>query len=87
MKNLEMDIERTPLLGGGDSVSGKELPHPEPQPNQTYSSGIVDGGANGALSSFKTGTSEDDYVAWPSFIPAPRQKRVIIVGAGVSGVQ
>jgi hypothetical protein len=79
-----MNIERTPLL---DPLSAENVKTAKPTPtlsqNNTYSAGIIDGREYGGLSGFTH--KMNDF--WPLHIPIHRQKRVIIVGAGVSGIQ
>lgn len=78
-----MDIERTPLLQGMENAKVPK-PSPVPSPNDdTYSAGILNGNEYGGLSGFSQ--KKDD--SWPLKVPHHRQKRVIIVGAGVSGIQ
>ncbi len=77
---MAIDIERTPLLH-------KEVPHPVPQPDETYTAGILDGGDYGALSGFSKGVEEELKNDKPYTVPPSRQKRFIIVGAGISGLQ
>lgn len=79
-----MDIERTPLLQSKHVENIKAAkPTPIQSPNNTYSAGILDGREYGGLSGFPQ--KKNDF--WPRSIPIHRQKRIIIVGAGVSGIQ
>lgn len=81
---VNMDIERTPLLDSQSVEDAKKAkPTPVISPNRTYSAGIIDGREYGGLSGFSHKKNE----FWPLHIPLHRQKRVIIVGAGVSGIQ
>jgi hypothetical protein len=57
------------------------------QAPETYSAGILDASDYGALSGFSEDASSASKAEWPAQIPPHRQKRVIIVGAGVSGIQ
>jgi cation diffusion facilitator CzcD-associated flavoprotein CzcO len=57
------------------------------QASETYSAGILDGSDYGALSGFSKDAGTVSEAEWPAQIPPHRQKRVIIVGAGVSGIQ
>lgn len=72
--------ETVPLLAA-------ETPRPVPQPDETYSAGIIDGSGYGALSGFDSGAQERSTDDFPRDIPFHRQKRFIIVGAGISGIQ
>ncbi|KAH8816705.1 hypothetical protein F5884DRAFT_873456 [Xylogone sp. PMI_703] len=63
-----------------------ETLHTAPQPDETYSAGIIDGGDYGALSGF-TKKVEVEPADEPHSIPLSHQKRFIIVGAGISGIQ
>lgn len=79
-----MDIARTPLLDS-QRVENEDPTNVTtgPSPNNTYSAGIIDGREYGGLSGFSH--HKNDF--WPLHIPTHRQKRIIIVGAGVSGIQ
>jgi hypothetical protein len=60
-----------------------------PQPVKTFDAGTVDGNDYGAISGFeKTGAFDRaELLAEASSVPPERRRRVIIVGAGVSGIQ
>jgi hypothetical protein len=68
---------------------GRANPVPQvPQPVKTFDSGTVDGNSYGALSGFETKERSSNQAINPSStVPPERRRRVIIVGAGVSGVQ
>ena len=60
-----------------------------PQPVKTFDAGTIDGNDYGAISGFaRTDISNrEDMLAEAFSVPPERRKRVIIVGAGVSGIQ
>lgn len=83
-----MDIERPPLLGDESTAVGTECPTLlDSKSAETYAAGLIDGGEYGGLSGFGTIMAGKCGTTLPRHIPADRQKRVIIVGAGISGIQ
>lgn len=60
-----------------------------PQPVKTFDAGTVDGNVYGAISGFakRTAPGREEVLANAFSVPPERRKRLIIVGAGVSGIQ
>ena len=82
-----MDTE-IPLSSGNESTAiEKETPPPYSKPTEEYIAGSIDGNEYGILSGFGTGIADKCGIALLRHVPATRQKRIIIVGAGVSGIQ
>lgn len=61
----------------------------KPQPVKTFDAGTLDGKDYGAMSGFARTEASDraELLAKAALVPPERRRRVIIVGAGVSGVQ
>ena len=58
-----------------------------PQPVKTFDAGIVDGDKYGAFSGFSQDRKNQPDFADASSVPFHRRKKVIIVGAGINGIQ
>ncbi|KAK5309440.1 hypothetical protein LTR93_012223 [Exophiala xenobiotica] len=73
--------EQEPLLSA-------PTPKTYPQPVKTFDVGIIDADGYGEVSGFQHEAKDDDHTLKTTTGIAPtRRKRVIIVGAGVSGIQ
>lgn len=72
-----------------DSESMASRPVLAPQPVKTFDAGTVDGNVYGAISGFakRTAPGREEVLANAFSVPPERRKRLIIVGAGVSGIQ
>ncbi|KAK4946331.1 hypothetical protein LTR10_014529 [Elasticomyces elasticus] len=70
-----------------EEVLGSARPQTVPQPVKTFDAGILDGDEYGAISGFAQNGQEDPELGPASAVPLQRRRKVIIVGAGINGIQ
>jgi hypothetical protein len=58
-----------------------------PQPVKTFDKGTVGGDEYGAFTGFTTDGQQQSVFGSASSVPLERRKKVIIVGAGINGIQ
>lgn len=74
-------------VNDAEAVIGSARPQTVPQPVKTFDAGIVDGDEYGAFSGFAQHGQQEPDLDQATSLPLHRRKKVIIVGAGINGVQ
>ncbi|KAJ9633606.1 hypothetical protein H2204_006812 [Knufia peltigerae] len=70
-----------------EAVTGTASTATVPQPVKTFDSGTVDGDEYGAFTGFSQDGQKEAQFAPAASVPLERRKKVVIVGAGINGIQ